>query len=261
MALKTVVDSMDDVPEALQAEYVEQDGKFVLRIDGIDDHPAVVNLKTAHERTKTKNKALTDELTAAKSRLEGLPEDFDAETYEELRTAAEGKEPPKTDEQVARVREQLERKHQAELAKERAERERLDGLLRKRTVDDALGQSLMEASVDQKFLAASKALLKDRVKVTDEDGDYVAVVETDMGPMPLKKYVADWAGTDEGKVFVSKPTGGDARGGTGQRFAENPFDDQGGKVKPNRTKQQEAILANPEKARQMAIAAGHTPNW
>ncbi|WP_332719257.1 hypothetical protein [Pelagibacterium mangrovi] len=50
MALKTILDTLDDVPEVLHAEYKEVDGKFVLDLEGIDAYPTVVNLKTAHER-------------------------------------------------------------------------------------------------------------------------------------------------------------------------------------------------------------------
>lgn len=84
MALKTILDSMDDVPEALHAESKEVDGKFVLDIEGIDARPAVVNLNTAHERQKASNKTIQTDLTVAKVRLEGLPEDFDADAYEAL---------------------------------------------------------------------------------------------------------------------------------------------------------------------------------
>jgi hypothetical protein len=103
------------------------------------------------------------------------------------------------------------------------------------------------------------ALLKSKgaVKLVEEDGEFKAQVETDMGPMPLSNYVKDWAGGDEGKIYVKKPTGGDATGGNGQKFTDNPFDPKN----PNLTKQQELIAANDAKARQMAQAAGVKPYW
>lgn len=262
MALQTILDTLDDVPEALHAEYKEVDGKFVLDIDGIDAHPAVVNLKTAHERVKADKKKAVDELTTAKSRLEGLPDDFDADAYETLVQQAEGKAPPKTDEQVAQVRQQLERKHQADLAKKDERIATLEGAVTKATIDDGLSKALDEAGVDPAFKPGAMALLKSKgaVKLVEDDGQFAAQVETDMGPMPLSSYVKDWAGGDEGKIYVKKPTGGDAPGGNGQKFADNPWDSSNGK-KPNLTKQQALISENPAKARQMAQSAGVTPNW
>ena len=262
MALKTVLDNLDDVPEALHGEYKEIDGKFVLDLDGIDVHPTVVNLKTAHERQKQANRTLQSDLTAAKARLDGLPDEFDADTYEALKQQAEGKAPAKTDEQVAQIRQQLERKHQAELARKDERIGTLTGAVNKLSIDDGLSKALDEAGVDAAFKPGAMALLKAKgaVKLVEEDGHFKAQVETDMGPMPLANYVRDWSGSDEGKIYVKKPTGGDAPGGTGGRFADNPWDSSNGK-KPNLTKQQEAISENPTKARQMAQAAGVTPNW
>lgn len=38
MALPLIVDTIDSVPEPFRGEYAEKDGKFVLSLDGIDDH-------------------------------------------------------------------------------------------------------------------------------------------------------------------------------------------------------------------------------
>jgi hypothetical protein len=262
MALKTILDSLDDVPDALKTEYKEVDGKFVLDLEGIDAHPSVVNLKTAHERQKQSNKTLQTDLTAAKARLEGLPDDFDADQYETLKAQAEGKAAPKTDEQVAQIRAQLEKKHAAELGKKDERITTLEGAVTRATIDDGLSKALDEAGIDPAFKPGAMALLKSKgaVKLVEEDGTFKAQVETDMGPMPLAGYVKDWSGSDEGKIYVKKPTGGDAPGGKGQQFADNPWDSSNGK-KPNLTKQQQLISENPAKARQMAQAAGATVNW
>lgn len=262
MALKTILDALDDVPDALKTEYKEIDGKFVLDLDGIDAHPSVVNLKTAHERQKQATRTAQTDLAAAKARLEGLPDDFDADAYEALKATAEGKAPAKTDEQVAQVRAQLEKKHNAELAKKDERISTLEGAVSRATIDDGLSKALDEAGIDPAFKPGAMALLKSKgaVKLVEEDGQFKATVETDMGPMPLAGYVKDWSGSDEGKIYVKKPTGGDAGGGNGQKFADNPWDSSNGK-KPNLTKQQQLISESPAKARQMAQAAGATVNW
>lgn len=254
MALKTIVERLDDVPAALHAEYKEQDGKFILDIDGIDNHPSVVNLKTAHERTKADRTKFSADLAAARARLEGLPEDFTAEEYERLKSLAEGKEPPKTDEQVARVREQLERKHTGELGKKDERIALLEAQIRRTTIDDGLMRALVEANVSKEYLAAAKALLKDKgvVKLVEDEGQFQAVVETDMGPMALSKFVNDWTGSDEGKVFVAKPTGGDAKGGNGRSGEANPW----AKDTRNMTEQGRILKTDKVKAERMMRAAG-----
>ena len=199
MALKTILDSLDDVPDALKSEYKEIDGKFVLDIEGIDAHPAVVNLKTAHERTKADKKRLGDENIILKARVEGLPDDFDADAYEVLQAQAEGKAPAKTDEQVAQVRAQLEKKHNTELAKKDERITVLEGNINRLTVEDGLSKALDDAGVDPAFKPGAMALLKSKgaVKLVEDDGAFKAQVETDMGPMPLSNYVKDWSGSDE----------------------------------------------------------------
>jgi hypothetical protein len=254
MAIKTILDTLDGAPEALHSEYKEVDGKFVLDIDGVDAHPAVANLKSAHERQKQTNKTLSTELTAAKARLEGLPEDFDLDAYEALKTQAEGKAPAKTDEQVAQVRQQLERKHQADLAKKDERIATLEGAVTKATIDDGLSKALDEAGVDPAFKPAAMALLKSKgaVKLVEEDDQFKATVETDMGPMPLAGYVKDWAGGDEGKIFIKKPTGGDASGSDGRKTEVNPW----AKDTMNLTAQGQIIRADRAKAQRFMKAAG-----
>ncbi len=267
MPLKSVIEVEGDIPDALKEFYKSTTiaGKpmFVLTVEGITEHPDVLNLKTAHEKVKATNRSLSTELTTVKERLEGLPEDFNAEAYETLKTTAEGKAPAKTDEQVAQIRAQLEKKHATELAKKDDRVKTLEGTINKLTVDDGLSKALDAAGVAPAFKPGAMALLKSKgsVKLVEEDGDFKAIVDTDMGPMPVAKYVQDWSGTDEGKIYIKKATGTDAPGGNGQQIGENPWDTQGGKIKPNLTKQNEFAKANPEKARQLAKAAGVTPTW
>lgn len=256
MALRTILDNLDDVPEALHGEYKEVDGKFILDLDGIDAHPTVVNLKNAHERQKQTNRTLTADLTAARDRLEGLPEDFDADAYETLKQQADGKPAPKTEEQVAQVRQQLERKHQADLAKKDERIGVLEGAVSRATVDDGLSKALDEAGIDPAFKPGAMALLKAKgaVKLVEDEGAFKAQVETDMGPMPLAGYVKDWAGSDEGKIYVKKPTGGDATGGDGRNNGPNPF--KRGDAAFNVTEQGRILKADKAKAKRLMQQAG-----
>ena len=269
MALRSIVDSLDEVPAEFHSEYKPLDGKFVLDVDGIDSHPQVAKLKSAFERVKADKTKLSADLAEAVAKTAELPEDFDAEEWVRLKAAAgDPKDPAKQDEHLQsqkRVFEQrisnLEAKHAKDLATAQAEIQERDGALNGLLVEEGLTKALAEAGVAKEYLKAARALLRPSVKVVrDENGSRRAIVETDLGEEEVARYVASWTQSDEGRVFIPKPTGSDANGTGGRGFTDNPWDSSGGK-KPNLTKQQELIATAPERARQMAKAAGVTPNW
>lgn len=260
MALKSKVDSLDSVEAQFHDLYEEKDGAYVLAVDGLDQHPGAQALKSALDRERTQRRTLSEKLTAAEARLEGLPDDFDADAYEALRQQADGKEAPQLDERLSAQKAQLEAKWAKEREKLEARASKLDGTLRRVMVDEGLTKALLDAGVDKSFLPAAKALLKEKGQIKlVEDDDAVQVFADDgvNDRTPLTDYVRAWATQDEGKPFIAKPTGGDAKGAAPQRFGENPF----AKDSFNRTKQAELINENPVKARQMAEAAGVRPNW
>ncbi|MFN7092778.1 MAG: hypothetical protein ACK4P4_19770 [Allorhizobium sp.] len=262
MALKAIIDSLDSVEEQYRSLYEEKDSKFVPVVEGIETHPGAAALKSALDRVRGEKGTLSEKLTTAESRLEGLPEDFDADAYETLRTQAEGKEPPKVDERHERQKTELEKKHGIEKAKLERRNAKLDATLRKTLIDDGLTKALIDAGVSKEFLPAAKALLKERgaIKLVEEDDEFHVFADDGVDERtPLKKFVADWS-ADEGKHFVAKATGGDAKGGDGRTFTDTPWDSSNGK-RPNLTKQQQLIQKNSAKARQMAQTAGVTPTW
>lgn len=260
MALKAKVDSLDSVEAEFHALYEEKDGTYVLAIDGIDQHPGAQALKSALDRERTQRRTLSEKLTAAEARLDGLPDDFDADAYEALRQQADGKEAPQLDERLNAQKAQLEAKWAKEREKTDAERAKLRSTLNRVMVDEGLTKALLDAGVDKTFLPAAKALLKEKgqIKLVEDDDDVQVFADDGVNDRtPLTDYVRAWATQDEGKPFIAKPTGGDAKGGNAPRFADNPF----AKDSFNRTKQAELINENPIKARQMAEAAGVRPNW
>lgn len=260
MALKATLDSLDSIEPQLQELYEEKDGKFVLSVEGIEQHPGTQSLKAALDRVRGEKRAIAEKLTAAESRLEGLPDDFDAETYETLRQQAEGKDAPQLDERLSAQKAQLEAKFAKEREKLESRAQKLDGTLRRVMVDDGLTKALLDAGIDKTFLPAAKALLKEKGQIKLVEDDDAIQVFADNGVndrTPLADYVRAWASEDEGKPFIAKATGGDAKGGNAPRFTDNPFDPKS----PNRTKQQELIVQNDAKARQMAEAAGVKPYW
>lgn len=256
MALKAILDSLDSIDASLHDHYAEKDGTFYLQIEGIKDHPDTQALRSALERVRQEKKDLITAHDADKLRLEGLPDDFDASAYEALKGLADGKEPPKTDEQVTRVREQLERKHQAELAKRDERIGGLEGQIRKVTIDDGLSKAMDEACVDPKHKAKLLPYLKaiGAIKLEESDGEFKAIVDTDMGPVGLSRFVTDWAASDDGKDYVSKPSGPGANGnnGRGGSAEVNPW----AKDSFNLTKQGEITRTDPAKAQRFKAAAG-----
>lgn len=194
MPIKAVLETLDGVDDAVKAFYTETEGKFVLQVDGVDNHPEVANLKSAYERTKRDRESAKAETATLKSQIaelqKGAPD-----------TAA-------TQAKIAQLEEQLA----AEQAKVGEWRTKYTGVTR----DQALAGSLQSAGITSPtFLKAAQAMLSGMVKL-GEDG--TAYVETGMGPKVLGDFVKSWAAT-EGKDFVTPPAGGGSKGGGGGNSA------------------------------------------
>jgi hypothetical protein len=77
MPLKAMLETIDDLPDNIQEMYAEQDIKlgantvkrFVLQVDGVQDHPQVKNLQTAHERQKELNRTIKVKVVVIKKLL------------------------------------------------------------------------------------------------------------------------------------------------------------------------------------------------
>lgn len=190
MALKTVLDTLEGVDDAAKTFYKEADGKFVLDVEGIDDHPEVRSLSNAYSRTKADREAAKAETAALKSQIaelqKGAPD-----------TAA-------TQARLAQLQEQLE----AAKAAAGEWQGKYTGITR----DQSLQQALQSAGINEPaFVKAATAMLSGQVKLGD---DGTAFVETAMGPRMVGDFVKQWAAS-EGKAFVSPPVGGGAKGGNG----------------------------------------------
>jgi hypothetical protein len=188
MALKALLESLDGVDDAVKPFYAERDGKFVLNIEGVDDHPDVANLRNAYSRTKEDREKAKQEAASLKSQIDelkrGAPD-----------TAA-------NQAKIAQLQEQLD----AAKAESGQWQTKFTGVTR----DQALASALQTAGItNPTYLKAAQAMLAGSVKLGD---DGTAYVETGMGPKVLGDFVKGWAAQD-GKDFVTPPKGGDARGG------------------------------------------------
>ena len=190
MALKAVLETLEGVDDAIQSFYTETDGKFVLQVEGVDDHPEVGNLRNAYARTKEDREKAKQDVATLKSQIaelqKGAPD-----------IAA-------TQAQLNQLKEQLDAATQS--ASE------WQGKYVGVTRDQSLSTALQAAGiVNPTFLKAATTMLSGQVKL-GEDG--AAYVETQMGPKVLSDFVKSWASSD-GKDFVSPPSGGGASGGKG----------------------------------------------
>lgn len=194
MALKALLETLDGVDDAVKPFYAERDGKFVLDVEGVDDHPDVANLKNAYGRTKSDKDAARAEAASLKARIaeleKGAPD-----------TAA-------TQAQINQLKEQLD----AAKAEVGTWQTKYTGATR----DQALTSALQTAGVtNPTFLKAAQAMLSGNVKLGD---DGTAYVETGMGPKVLGDFVKGWAAS-EGKDFVTPAAGGGAKGNDGGNAA------------------------------------------
>lgn len=186
MALKTILETLEGVDDALQSFYVENDGKYVLQVEGVDEHPDVANLRNAYQRTKADREQAKTEIKTLSQQLAEMQQNRPDEA------------------QLVAMRQELENKAQAETARAADLESRLMGVTRDRSLDEALAAA---GITNPTYLKAARALLSPQVKV---DGDK-AIIETDMGPMALQEHVKRWVAS-EGQPFVTPPSGGGARG-------------------------------------------------
>ena len=211
--LKTVLENLDGVDDAIKAHYAEADGRFVLQLEGVDSHPDVANLKSAYERVKADHNATKTKLTEAEKRA--TPEGFDADAWQAFK---EGKPDAQAQQQLVQLRQTLEGERDGWKAKYEGAVEEF----RMAKVNGDLSDAIAAAGVtNPAYAKAARAMLAPQVKLDGEK----PIIDTDMGPMPLADYVKRWAGSD-GKDFVSPPKGDDARGndrGTGNPTVKGDF--------------------------------------
>ena len=262
MALKTMLESLDDVPEAIQEHYKEYDQSgatvYILDIEDVDTHPTVANLKSAFERVKADRKTLNDQVKELEGKTKLIPEDFDPDEWERLKAGHKEADPDADRKNSEKLRAQIEKRLDEERVKPLTERnEKLERFLERRLLDDDLTRELIENGISKKFLAAARALLKEKriFKQIEGDDDFRIVADTDMGEMELAKYVKDWAGTDEGKTFVEEPRGTGAQGSSNRgATVNNPF----AKDTLNMTEQGRVIREDRGKAEKLMRQAGYS---
>lgn len=188
MALKTVIETTEGLDEATAALYTETEGRFVLALEGVDDHPEVASLRNAYARTKEDREKAKGEAASLKAKIAELEKGAPDTAATQAKLAA------------------LEEK----LAAAEAAAGEWQGKYTGVTRDQSLQGALQQAGITEPaFLKAATVMLASEVKLA-EDG--TAYVESSMGPKVLADYIKSWAAT-EGAAFVTKPQGAGVRSG------------------------------------------------
>lgn len=230
--LPAIVESEEQLPEGL-ADYYQQndDGAYVLSLDGVDNHPDVRGLKSSLQKQKQDREKLRKERDQFKETASLIPDDLDRETVqqaiERLRNGdgdddgdnqgegqQQGQRRRSDGQDVTKVRQQVEQRYQKEIEQRDQALSQKDQQLRNLVVDNSLGGALQKHGVNTPGLQkAAKRLLSEQVKVQEgEDGTPTAVVDTDMGEVSVDQFVKDWINTEEGQDFLPRSSGSGARG-------------------------------------------------
>ena len=244
MALKAFVESLDGIDENLHEHYVEKDGGYYLNLEDFGKHPGAVTLKTTLNKVNRDKEALASKVAELESKVENLPEDFDPDEWARLK-AGDGGKPDEAiqalKDQHARAIEALKAKYSKDLAEREAAVAERDRFIDTTIRNDELRRALREVGVD---MDQHEEVLLDhlgkQVKVQrTDDGKRMAIVETDLGEVPVSDFIKEWAVT-KGKAYLGKAPPMDANGNNGARGGHKM---QGGDFGGDRSERVKAIAS------------------
>lgn len=208
MALKAFTDTLDGIDESLHEHYIEKDGSYYLSLDDFGKHPGAVTLKATLNRVNKDKETLTDQVSELKSKVGNLPEDFDAEEYARLKSGQGN---------AGEALEALRKKYATDTEALNAQLKERDAYIDRTLVDGGLKDSLIEVGVMPELMDGALASLRGNVKVQrSDDGNRTAVIETELGDVPIGEFVKSWAGS-KGKAYLGKPSGPGGEGNNGSR--------------------------------------------
>lgn len=246
MKIKAVLDTLDGLDEGLKQYYTEQDGKFYLSLEGVQDHTETKALKNALDRVRDEKKAVTTELDTLKDKYGSLPDDFNLEEYNRLMDGGKGD----VDERLKEQRERLTKQFETEKEKLVQERDKWKGGYETKTKSDALNAAIAEMNIAKQFVPAVKAMFERKINVAHEGENIVTTIDA----MPVKDALKAWADSEDGKHYVAAPAnGGGGSGGSGGsgKTTINPWS----KETRNLTEQMRITQEDPEKAKRLKAEA------
>ena len=248
MKLKSVLDTLDGLDEAIAALYTQKGDSYVLNIDQIDAHPDVTGLKSSLAAVRAEKKNLEAKVSELTDKFGSLPDDFSVDEYNRLKDGGGGN----IDQRLADQRARLTAEKDAVVKKLEAERDAYKSRIERLASENEINKAMSEANVAPHMQKAVRAMFQSQIKVDYEGDDAIVTIEN----LPVVDKIKAWAGTDEGKYFVAAPAngGGGSNNGNDKKTdqKENPWSKEGF----NLTKQMEIIRDDPARAAQLKAAAG-----
>jgi hypothetical protein len=230
VALKSVLESIDDLPDEIKKEYVARGDVFVLDIEDFGKHPGAVKLKTTLDSLDTKKKAAETDLASLKASISFLPEGFDEDQFKALSTG----KTPNADIEAEKARhtaavQALKDQHKTELAQRDGTIVKLSSSIENGAIDTALRNHLLEVGVEPDLLDGALAVVKPLAKAQKaEDGNVTGVViDTDLGEVEVADFAKEWA-AGKGKPYIGKAQGPGGQGHERPGNRNTPKGDFGG---------------------------------
>jgi len=183
MALKRIVDSIEDIPEALRDAYVERDGKYHLDAepgDGEKNAEDVRKALQARDAERRKSQERQQRLEELEAKLKGIDLDRLPEALDALSKVDEIEDQKLVDEK--RFEELAEKKFQRQIAElnrkietlthaaqeQQSKYETLFSDFRNVRVNEAIGKELIAAGIDPDFLDAATMMLSKSWEIDPE---------------------------------------------------------------------------------------------
>lgn len=229
MALKHVIEKLEDVPEALREHYVQSDdGKY--RLDGVED---VSGLKSALEKERK-------ERAEAKAALQRL-KDIDPDEYQRLKKESEDRETDKAMKkgEYDKLLSQVVEKHKGELDLKEQRIKSLTGSLESHLIDAEATRAIAGAKGVPELLlphvrASARVVEEDGkfvVKIVDKDGN-PRIGDANGAPMSIAQLVGEMRQSEVfGRAFEASgasgsgaPNGGRAGQGGSKTIKRVDFD-------------------------------------
>jgi len=259
-ALKGTVDSLDDIPEALHTEYVQQGDKFVLQVEGFKPQGEFERVQTALNNERRQHGDL-------KGRVKQF---FGDDKFEDVRASLdripelEASQGTIDDDKLNTI---VEGRLRTKLAPIERERDTYKGQVTELqgTVGELTGKEKRRLVRDEMRAAAKKAGVMDAAM--DDAlllGDTILEVREDDGKVVVREGTGYPQGVEPSVLFTDLQSKrphwfGESRGGGaagsrgGTKITSNPWSKDGW----NMTEQGRIYQADSSKAEQLAKAAGH----
>jgi hypothetical protein len=264
MAIKAIVDKIDDIPEQYRDLYTEKNGKFELTgVEGVKTQADVERIQAGLVKERNEHKATKQLLSAWGDRK---PDEVLAilDRVPELEAAAAGKvDENKINQMVeTRVGSKLApvQRQVTTLSQQLAERDQIiTGYKQKeitRAVHDNVRAAISGAKGFQGSAAEDALMLAERMFEVGEDGK--VITKEGVGVTPGVDAVVWLTEMQQKRPHWWGPTEGGGSGGSGRPGGGGSGDNPWSHAGWNMTKQGQVYRENPARAEQMAKAAGTT---